>query len=346
MGCTMSAEDRAAAERSKMIDRNLRADFNKQVRLLFYGDYGSGKSTIQKQMKIICQGDYSQEECRQYKVVVYNNVIEFIQTIIDAMRQLKIDFEDAERAEDVSQLFAQASSVKEEVVLSTELTGVIKRLWKDGGVQACFSRSQEYELNDSAAYYLDDLDRICQPSYVPTQQDVMRAYERTTKFYTQYTFRNLTFDTFDMGLMNKTSRLRKIIWESSFTIIYCVSLSNYDRILYDGMSQMREAMITFGNICNNRYFTGTPIILLFNKKDLFEEKIGKSRLTLCFPEYSGGHSYEETADYIRCQFEYINKRDVMYSHFICAIDTKNVQTVLDEITDVIIRVDLREFRLL
>ncbi|CAK6983339.1 guanine nucleotide-binding protein G(i) subunit alpha-1-like [Scomber scombrus] len=122
MGCTMSAEDKAAAKRSAMIDRNLRADFNRQVTLLLLGDGGSGKSTIQKQMKIIFQGDYSQEECRQYKVVVYNNTVQSIQAIIEAMRELKIDFEDAERAEDVRQLFAPASSVEEEGVLSTELT--------------------------------------------------------------------------------------------------------------------------------------------------------------------------------------------------------------------------------
>ena len=38
------------------------------------------------------------------------------------------------------------------------------------GVQKCFARSREYQLNDSAAYYLNELDRIASPNYVPTQQ--------------------------------------------------------------------------------------------------------------------------------------------------------------------------------
>lgn len=44
MGCTLSAEDKAAVERSKMIDRNLREDGEKaakEVKLLLLGE-GSG----------------------------------------------------------------------------------------------------------------------------------------------------------------------------------------------------------------------------------------------------------------------------------------------------------------
>lgn len=33
---------------------------------------------------------------------------------------------------------------------SEELLGCMKRLWTDHGVQQCFARSNEYQLNDSA----------------------------------------------------------------------------------------------------------------------------------------------------------------------------------------------------
>lgn len=45
MGCTLSAEDKAAVERSKMIDRNLREDGEKaarEVKLLLLGKGGRG----------------------------------------------------------------------------------------------------------------------------------------------------------------------------------------------------------------------------------------------------------------------------------------------------------------
>ena len=72
-----------------------------------------------------------------------------------------------------------ASAPGEDGKLSYELGMIMKRLWHDHGVQACFHRSREYQLNDSAAYYLNALDRISAPNYRPTQQvriEKMMAY--------------------------------------------------------------------------------------------------------------------------------------------------------------------------
>uniref|UniRef100_F6RIM7 G protein subunit alpha i3 n=1 Tax=Monodelphis domestica TaxID=13616 RepID=F6RIM7_MONDO len=307
----------------------------------------SGKSTIVKQMKIIHEDGYSEEECKQYKVVVYSNTIQSIIAIIRAMGRLKIDFGEAARADDARQLFVLAGSA-EEGVMTPELAGVIKRLWRDGGVQACFSRSREYQLNDSASYYLNDLDRISQTSYIPTQQDVLRTRVKTTGIVeTHFTFKDLYFKMFDVG--GQRSERKKWIhcFEGVTAIIFCVALSDYDLVLAEDeeMNRMHESMKLFDSICNNKWFTDTSIILFLNKKDLFEEKIRRSPLTICYPEYTGSNTYEEAAAYIQCQFEDLNRRKdtkEIYTHFTCATDTKNVQFVFDAVTDVIIKNNLKE----
>lgn len=48
--------------------------------------------------RIIHEAGYSEEECKQYKAVVYSNTIQSIIAIIRAMGRLKIDFGDATRA--------------------------------------------------------------------------------------------------------------------------------------------------------------------------------------------------------------------------------------------------------
>uniref|UniRef100_A0A8C4HPT3 Adenylate cyclase-inhibiting G alpha protein n=1 Tax=Dicentrarchus labrax TaxID=13489 RepID=A0A8C4HPT3_DICLA len=352
MGCTISAEDKAAVERSKMIDKNLREDREKssrEVKLLLLGAGESGKSTIVKQMKIIHEDGYSEEECKQYKVVVYSNTIQSIMAIIRAMGRLKIEFGDAARADDARQLFALASSA-EEGILPAELATVIQRLWSDSGVQTCFDRSREYQLNDSAAYYLNDLDRICQLNYVPTQQDVLRTHVKTTGIVeTHFTFKDLYFKIFDVG----SYRRRKLYWvfslEGLTSIIFCVALSDYDILAEDEeTNRMHESMRLFDSICNNKWFMLTSIILFLNKKDLFEEKISRSPLTICYPVYSGGNSYEEAAAYIQSQFEDLNTQKdskEIYTHFTCATDTKNVQFVFDAVTDIIIKINLRKTKL-
>uniref|UniRef100_A0A2K5M260 Guanine nucleotide-binding protein G(i) subunit alpha-1 n=1 Tax=Cercocebus atys TaxID=9531 RepID=A0A2K5M260_CERAT len=326
MGCTLSAEDKAAVERSKMIDRNLREDGEKaarEVKLLLLGAGESGKSTIVKQMKIIHEAGYSEEECKQYKAVVYSNTIQSIIAIIRAMGRLKIDFGDSARA--VSYKFVGAAERR--LVMTAE-----KLPWS-------------FNKRD---LYLNDLDRIAQPNYIPTQQDVLRTRVKTTGIVeTHFTFKDLHFKMFDVG--GQRSERKKWIhcFEGVTAIIFCVALSDYDLVLAEDeeMNRMHESMKLFDSICNNKWFTDTSIILFLNKKDLFEEKIKKSPLTICYPEYAGSNTYEEAAAYIQCQFEDLNKRKdtkEIYTHFTCATDTKNVQFVFDAVTDVIIKNNLKD----
>lgn len=55
------------------------------------------------------------------------------------------------RQDDARQLFALSAAAEEQGILPEDLSNVIQRLWADGGVQSCFTRAREYQLNDSAA---------------------------------------------------------------------------------------------------------------------------------------------------------------------------------------------------
>lgn len=351
MGCAVSsAADKEAVERSKKIDKDLRADGERQareVKLLLLGAGESGKSTIAKQMKIIHEAGYSKEECLQYRPVVHNNTFQSLMAIINAMDQLKIEFSDPSRKEDARQLFTIAGACQDSEI-NPELAAIMKRLWQDKGLQLCFSRSREYLLNDSAAYYLNALDRISQPNYIPSQQDVLRTRVKTTGIVeTQFSFKGLHFKMFDVG--GQRSERKKWIhcFEGVTAIIFCVALSGYDLVLAEDeeMNRMTESMKLFDSICNNKWFLETSIILFLNKKDLFEEKISRSPLTICFPEYTGPNTYEDAAAYIKMKFENQNKQKAtkeIYTHFTCATDTNNIQFVFDAVTDVIIKNNLKD----
>lgn len=53
--------------------------------------------------------------------------------------------------EDAQQLFALSAAAEEQGILPDDLANAIRRLWDDSGIQSCFARSREYQLNDSAA---------------------------------------------------------------------------------------------------------------------------------------------------------------------------------------------------
>ncbi|XP_014676585.1 PREDICTED: guanine nucleotide-binding protein G(i) subunit alpha-like [Priapulus caudatus] len=350
MGCVQSSEAKLASERTKQIDKELRADHEKrtrEVKLLLLGAGESGKSTIVKQMKIIHESGYTRDDCIQYKPVVYSNTIQSMIAIIRAMGQLRINFRDPDRADDARQLFALVSA-SDEGEMSPDLAAIMKRLWADTGVQECFSRSREYQLNDSAPYYLNELGRISEPDYVPTEQDVLRTRVKTTGIVeTNFHFKGLHFKMFDVG--GQRSERKKWIhcFEGVTAIIFCVALSGYDLVLAEDeeMNRMIESMRLFDSICNNKWFTETSIILFLNKKDLFAEKIDKSPLSICYPEYTGPNTYEDAGGYIQLQFENLNRRrdtKEIYTHFTCATDTSNIRFVFDAVTDIIIKNNLKE----
>merc|ERR1712226_512523 len=229
-----------------------------------------------------------------------------------------------------------------------ELGDCMWRLWQDNGVQQCFSRSREYQLNDSAQYYLDSIERLSQTDYVPNEQDVLRSRVKTTGIVeTHFEFKELHFKMFDVG--GQRSERKKWIhcFENVTAIIFCVALSAYDLVLAEDeeMNRMHESMRLFDSICNNRWFIETSIILFLNKKDLFEKKITKSPLTICFPDYTEENTFEKAAPYIQRQFEDLNKQKQVkeiYTHFTCATDTNNIQFVFDAVTDVIIKNNLKD----
>lgn len=308
----MSAEERAAASRSHEIDQMLRREGEKaarEVKLLLLGAGESGKSTIVKQMKIIHENGYSSDERAQYKPVVYSNTVQSMVAILRAMERLKIGFHDPTRIDDARRVFKVVSQT-DDINFTSELVVEMKRLWNDPGVQKCFLRAREYQLNDSAEYYLSSLDRLGHPSYVPSEQDVLRTRVKTTGIVeTFFGYRNLNFMMVDVG--GQRSERKKWIhcFEGVTAIVFCVSLSAYDLMLAEDeeMNRMTESMKLFESICNNRWFEETSIILFLNKKDLFSEKIIKSPLTIAFPEYTGPNTYDDCKNYIRV-------RDVRTSH--------------------------------
>ena len=50
-----------------------------------------------------------------------------------------------------------------------------KTLWIDPSVQKCYDRSNEFQLIDSAKYFLDKVEDIKKPDFNPSQQDILRC---------------------------------------------------------------------------------------------------------------------------------------------------------------------------
>jgi guanine nucleotide-binding protein G(o) subunit alpha len=224
-------------------------------------------------MRIIHQHGYTKEEFEQYRPVVYSNTIQSLGAIIRAMNMLNIHFASSEREADAHRVLEVIQRMKDTEPFNSDLLSSMERLWADAGVQQCFLRSNEYQLNDSAQYFLDQLYRIGAPDFLPNEQDILRTRVKTTGIVEiNFSFKNLNFRLFDVGgqrserkkwfvdqcqsiLTTLPFRFRIHCFEDVTAIIFCVALSEYDQVLYEDEStnRMHESLRLFDSICNNKW---------------------------------------------------------------------------------------------
>ncbi|ODQ65400.1 G-alpha-domain-containing protein [Nadsonia fulvescens var. elongata DSM 6958] len=62
-----------------------------EVKILLLGSGESGKSTIIKQIKIIHQGGYSQDELMMYKMIIYQNLVDIAKSLVKAIKQFNLE---------------------------------------------------------------------------------------------------------------------------------------------------------------------------------------------------------------------------------------------------------------
>lgn len=353
MGCGASKVDKEGQARNDEIEAQLKRDKiaqRNEIKMLLLGAGESGKSTILKQMKLINVGSYTLEERVSYKEIIFSNTLQSMRVILDAMENLDIPLTDptnARRAEVILSLAPQIDADS----MPPHIADAVKGLWLDPGVQACFVRSREYQLNDSAKYYFDSIDRMATPNYMPSDQDVLRSRVKSTGITeTHFQIGELRYKVFDVG--GQRSERKKWIhcFENVTAIIFLVAISEYDQLLYEdqNVNRMQEALTLFESICNSRWFVRTSIILFLNKIDLFKQKLPVSPMSHFFPDFSGGSDYNAACDYIVNRFVGLNRSDskTIYSHFTCATDTNQIKFVITAVNDVIIQVNLKSCGLL
>lgn len=342
--------DKESLRRNDEIEERLKRDrqaYESEVKMLLLGAGESGKSTILKQMKLIHEGGYSDREKRAFRAIINSNIIVSMKTILGAMDSLGIALADPQVQPYKDAVMGMADQCGPEP-FSEGTSRALKTLWADAGVQEAYARNgAEYHLNDSAKYYLDDLERICSPQYEPNDQDILRSRVKTTGIVeTVFQVDKLTYRMFDVG--GQRSERKKWIhcFESVTAIVFLVAISEYDQKLVEDedVNRMQEALTLFDSICNSRWFVKTSIILFLNKIDIFRDKVERVPIEDYFDDYEGGPSYEAGCEYFKERFECLNTNETkqVYTHYTCATDTNQIKFVMEAVHDIIIKKSLRD----
>ena len=224
--------------------------------------------------------------------------------------------------------------------------------------------------------FCDDLERIWDKNYVPTDQDLLRSRLRTTGITeTIFDLGQLTYRMFDVG--GQRSERKKWIhcFENVNCLLFLVAISGYDQCLVedkDGVrvsprisggcctakdketnpsppplqNQMNEALMLWESIANSHWFTKSALILFLNKMDLFKEKLVKSPITdHGFTDYHGPPGdWRQASKYFMDKFRALNRNPEkeIYGHHTNATDTNLLKITMGSVQDMIIQRNLKQ----
>jgi GTPase SAR1 family protein len=300
------------------------------LRLLTLGISGSGKTTFAKQMKIIALGGFQDEEIRVHKEIVLQNVLVGIQELIKQAEKLEynVDGENLKHC----RYFAQMHAI--DTALNEKMGEKIKLLWNDPAIQRTWKAAPNFQLQMTHFdYYMEHLDRISHEDYKPTNEDMLRARQRTTgEQMISFVIDKVGWDLIDVGGQKPERHKWEAIIESKESVsgvIFFAALDEFNMMSTEetGKTKMDISLQVFRELLQSSALQERPFIpplLFLNKIDLLETKLkseeDNNKFKEIFPNYTGGLT--SACECVRERFQNPFPEIKIPTHNICALDTK------------------------
>ncbi|KAJ3437962.1 guanine nucleotide-binding protein g(o) subunit alpha [Anaeramoeba flamelloides] len=350
MGNKKNKQKKKDSKKNEILEKQIENDKKKEgkeVKLLILGTGESGKSTFVKQIQLIFKSGFDQKTKELYKETIRHNLIKDTKILVTGMGTLEIDFEPE------NMILAREllrSEEKECTEQTEELNNTIETLWEDPGLKECFEARSLLQIPDTHGYYLDNLKRITQENYEPTDQDILYCRIPTTGVNSiDFEVEGNSWLIVDVG--GQRSERRK--WIHHFgdvtMIAYVVALSEYDQKLFEdeAINRMVESISLFESTANNEFFEEMNCIIMFNKIDLFEKKLNKTSLKKWFTEYQGEDNDVESAKkFLSNLFIEVgdNQKRQIFPMYTCGTDTNNIKTIFESIQKIVMEAHEKKYK--
>ncbi|EFP05535.1 hypothetical protein GCK72_018396 [Caenorhabditis remanei] len=304
------------------------------IRLLLLGSAESGKTTVLEQVRLLYKQHFTESEYFHRRAFIYHNIFKCIKALCRAMKISDIQFSDP-----INMGRAQSIIADEENhygLFSRELADKIKCIWQDKSMQKLYARRSQFNLNDSASYFLNNLDKINTTDYKPSDRDLIMAYVPTCGVQNViFTASNQSFQLFDIGGQKIDRRKWALQYEGIDAIFFCLAISEYDQVMSEDMvtNRLDDALSLLKTISEEPMFATTPIYLFLNEIDVFCEKLDVIPLSKYKPDFKGGDQ-DDALDFMESlACEALGKRDrSLYRVYRCiAIDTQLMAELLSTV---------------
>jgi len=341
MSCFTSKNKQS--QRSKEIDEIIKKEKGrKKFKLLLLGTGDSGKSTFAKQMQILHNNGFNEEKLRYNIPLLRNNTLDTIKILITACRDWSLNFNEDEQPH--VNLILEAGNMTPDIAQSIIL------IWESDCVKKAYQQRHRIQLpggSSSTEYFMENAKRFAAEDFLPTVEDMLRVKSKTTGVLeTTFIMNGTEFNMVDVGGQRSERKKWLACFNDVSAVIYLVALNEYDMLMEedDQTNRMEESLKLFQKLSGSQWLRESPMIIFFNKSDLFETKIQSRPLSQCFQDFEAftekftknETEFEKSCEYIKEQYNRVFNGTRLYTFITCALDTKNCEKVFTAVRDAVL----------
>ncbi|GLB37329.1 putative guanine nucleotide-binding protein alpha-4 subunit [Lyophyllum shimeji] len=254
----------------------------------------------------------------------------------------------------------------------------IATLWNDPVIKKLLDM-QRLRVQDLGGFFLDQLDRVTSPKYMPTDDDILRARLKTIGVsehrFTLKAGNMVSHDwrVYDVGGARSLVRLpafydepvpilrfpSSAAWVPYFdnmdAIIFLAPISCFDQVLAEDSSvnRLEDSILLWKSVVSNPLLKSTNIVLFLNKIDILKTKLAAG---VAFGSYVVSYGdrpndFESISRYLMKKFAGILKQSspeprMFYCHLTTVTDSRSTSKILTNVKDMLIRQNLEDGNLL
>ena len=280
------------------------SNFTEQdVKILLIGPGESGKTTIWRQLKLNYCGGFDESEKESLKPCIQLNILTDMKNLIDFMNQSGQSV-----APELSNSVDVVTSLQDDnEELIPEVASEITKLWDDPMMKINYQKATNIGIGDNADFFIENVQRIAEPSYQPSDEDLLKSRIKTTgKSDLDVMFNDIKVKLVDIGGQLCERSKWASFSEGVGYLIFVVPLSDFNQPMYEDDSILRtnDTKDLF-KATANRKFENIPIFLVFNKLDMFEKKLHEypEKFKEAYPDFEGDtNNTEECVEHVKKTF--------------------------------------------
>lgn len=329
-------------------------DKSKTLKLLLLGSANVGKSTVFRQMKVLYDDGFTNEERLMAKFHVFENLMEALLDLEAAAlcRGDAIMLENEEIVDEITPVLLELRTSNtgdpEDIIadppeLTTDFITKLRNLWDDPAIQKIYKERLEitnpsrniypvtstrtvleaislsHPLSASTKHILANFDRICQPDFLPSNEDMilLRVITRssdTVNFKMTVQMMNTMPQTLHMSCTDVGGQAHeRLEWkkhsENLNAVVYVASLAAFNNVDQNNENELQAQFKLLETICLSPYFENAIIIVCLNKSDLLKEKLVTEQLSTYFQDFDGENSVKGAFKYFKSKVLEIANRD-------------------------------------